>query len=200
MWICTDIPDPHTLACPRIASQIAAMPSQLASQVSNRRKQTRPCDKSPSHRGQIAKSQIELRQKLASQHILLQLSSIRFAENLQAARNYNKTQSVFEKKCLGKARLLLSDKNLRTLCNAAPCDAGVCFLPQAQNHIAFVSPKRIIKIENIAPRTQHDTPACCHGSFRGKLADLEHSPPLHRSHIAATSLPHRWITNYRQLG
>ena len=87
-----------SLASARIASQIAAMPSQLASQVSNRRKQTRCCDKSPWHRGQIAKSQIELRPKLASQHILLQLSSIRFAQNLQAARNYNKTQSIFEKK------------------------------------------------------------------------------------------------------
>ena len=90
------------IASARIASQIAAMPSQLASQVSNRRKQTRRCDKSPSHRGQIAKSQIELRQKLASQHILLQLSSIRFAENLQAARNYNKTQSIFEKNVLAR--------------------------------------------------------------------------------------------------
>ena len=90
------------LACPRIASQIAAMPSQLASQVSNRRKQTRRCDTSPSHRSQIAKSQIEFRPKLASQHILLQLPSIRVAENLQAAQNYNKTQSIFEKNVLAR--------------------------------------------------------------------------------------------------
>ena len=90
------------LAPARIASQIAAMPSQLASQVSNRRKQTRRCDKSPSHRGQIAKSQIELRQKLASQHILLQLSSIIFAENLQAARNYNKRHCIVQQIVLAK--------------------------------------------------------------------------------------------------
>ena len=74
-----------SLASARIASQIAAMPSQLASQVSNRRKQTRPCDKSPPHRGQIAKSQIELRQKLASQHMLLYPSSSKFAGNLKFA-------------------------------------------------------------------------------------------------------------------
>ena len=147
-----------------------------------------------------AKSQIELRQKLASQHIYFSFRPLDLLKTCKLRRTTTKHNTDSKKKCLGEARLLLSDKNLRTLCNAAACDAGVCFLPQAQNHIAFVSPKRIIKIENIAPRTQHDTPACCHGSFRGKIADLEHSPPLHRSHIAATSLPHRWITNYRQLG
>ena len=78
------------LASARIASQIAAMPSQLASQfqiAENKRDIV-------TNRGQIANSQMELRRELASQHILLQHVSITFAENLQAARSYNKTRSI----------------------------------------------------------------------------------------------------------
>lgn len=85
-----------SVACPRIASQIAAMPSQLASQVSNRRKRTRPCDKSPLHRGQIAKLQTELKQKFASQHILLQPSSINLFGIWNNVLKHNKTQHIFQ--------------------------------------------------------------------------------------------------------
>ena len=93
----------------------------------------------------------------------------------------------FLEKCLGKARLLLSDKNLRTLCNAAACDDGVCFLLQAQSHTAFVSPKGIIEIELIAPRTRHDTPPSCQGNFRGKHPILN----VVLLCIAVISQPHR---------
>ena len=184
-------------ASARIASRIAAMPSQLASQVSKRRKQTSHCDKSLLHRGQIAKTQIELRRELASQHMLLQRPSVEFIENLQAARNYNKNTIQFRKNVVAKrgycylTRIFDPFASIQWLC---------LFSAASQKPHYVLSPKATIKIERIAPRTRHDTHPPCHGNFRGKKSDLERSSPLHRSHIAATSVPHRWITGYRQMG
>ena len=151
---------PLILASARIALQIAAMPSQLASQVSNRRKQTRRCDKSPSHRGQITKSQIELRPKLASQHTVCYFSfrPLDLLKTCKLRGNTTKHNPFPKRNVLARRVCCYLTRIFEPFAMQLHAMMVFAFCCKPNTTLRLFNEKEIIKIEGIAPRTQHDTP------------------------------------------